>query len=145
MRPPWALGEPDFLDACTRCGDCIAACPEHVLVRDAGRFPAFDPTLGECVFCEACVEVCAPRALDKAEVQPAWSLKARIASACLAMNGVICLACRDACGEAAIRFQPARGGAAPRLDDACCTGCGACVGICPVSAISLASAGLPNG
>src|SRR4029078_8853669 len=71
MRPPWALGEPGFLDAWTRCGDCIAACPEHVLVRAAGRFPAFDPTLGECVFCEACVEVCAPRALDKAEVQPA--------------------------------------------------------------------------
>ncbi len=27
IRPPFALGELEFLLACTRCGACIAACP----------------------------------------------------------------------------------------------------------------------
>ncbi|RJF94117.1 ferredoxin-type protein NapF [Sphingomonas cavernae] len=145
LRPPWALDEPNFLVACDGCGVCIEACPEHVLARSEGGYPVFDPMLGECLFCEACVTACIPRALDKTQAQPAWRLKAGIASTCLAKNGVTCFSCRDACGEMAIRFRPAQGGAAPELDTDRCTGCGACVGICPVSAISLARPENPHG
>jgi ferredoxin-type protein NapF len=138
MRPPWAIAEPDFLAACTACGDCVAACPENVLVQGDGQYPVFVPALGECTFCEACADSCEALALDPPSVQPAWNLRALIAGTCLARNGVTCFSCRDACGERAIRFAPALGGAVPELDLARCTGCGGCVGVCPVSAISLA-------
>jgi len=35
VRPPGALPEADFLSACTRCDDCIKACP-HLVIRKAG-------------------------------------------------------------------------------------------------------------
>ena len=31
IRPPYALDELDFLIKCTRCSDCIDACPHYVL------------------------------------------------------------------------------------------------------------------
>ena len=138
LRPPWAIAEPAFLEACTTCGDCIAACPEHVLLTGDGRFPEFDPMLGECSFCNACADACEVHALDLASIGPVWMLRAQIADSCLARNGVTCFSCRDACGERAIRFAPAIGGALPELDLEHCTGCGGCVAVCPVSAISLA-------
>lgn len=138
LRPPWAVTEALFLDLCTSCDDCIAACPEQVLDRGDGGYPLFDPQRGECLFCEKCVEACDTGALDGALAGP-WTIKADIAPACLAKSGVTCFSCRDACGEAAIGFRPVLGGAHVELDAARCTGCGACVGVCPVSAITLSA------
>jgi ferredoxin-type protein NapF len=62
-----------------------------------------------------------------------------ISEACLARAGVVCQSCGDACPEQAIRFTLRRGGPPlPSLDENRCTGCGACVPVCPVGAISLA-------
>lgn len=144
LRPPWAIAEPLFLDRCTGGGDCIAACPEQVLARGDGGYPVFDPGRGECLFCADCVESCAPDALD-AGLSAAWTIKAGIAATCLARNGVTCFSCRDACGEAAIGFRPALGGALPEIDATRCTGCGACVGVCPVAAIALAAPEIIDG
>ncbi|MGN7930129.1 ferredoxin-type protein NapF [Sphingopyxis sp. 22461] len=138
LRPPWAVTEALFLDLCTSCDDCIAACPEQVLDRGDGGYPLFDPQRGECLFCEKCVEACDTGALDGALAGP-WTIRADIAPSCLAKSGVTCFSCRDACGEAAIGFRPALGGAHVELDAARCTGCGACVGVCPVSAITLSA------
>jgi ferredoxin-type protein NapF len=61
-----------------------------------------------------------------------------ISDACLAHVGVVCEACGDACPERAIRFSLRHGGPPlPSLDEDRCTGCGACVPICPIGAISL--------
>ncbi|HEY6815314.1 MAG TPA: ferredoxin-type protein NapF, partial [Croceibacterium sp.] len=128
-----------FRQACTGCGDCIAACPERVLAPGEGGFPTFDPALGECLFCGECVTACESRALDPLRLDRPWQLEAAVSAGCLARNGVTCFACRDACGESAIRFRPALGGAVPEIDAARCTGCGACVGPCPVTAISLSA------
>ncbi len=140
LRPPWAGDEGAFLDVCTSCLACVAACPAGVLVEGEGRHPVFDPRRGECTFCAACVEACAPHALDFGRAEQPWQLKAEIGTACLAQRGVVCLSCRDVCGEAAIRFRPAPGGARPDLDRERCTGCGACVGVCPTAAIVVAPA-----
>ncbi|MBV1796620.1 4Fe-4S dicluster domain-containing protein [Siccirubricoccus sp. G192] len=64
---------------------------------------------------------------------------ALIARSCLALHGVACMSCRDACLAGAIRFSLARGGAVPRVETDACTGCAACVPVCPASAIAIAS------
>lgn len=139
LRPPWALAETEFLSTCNGCGDCVTACPVHVLAHGDGGYPVFDPSPGECLFCEECVTACEPRALDNVKHDQPWQLKATIAPSCLAKNGVTCFSCRDACGEMAILFRPAPGGSVPELDTTRCTGCGGCVSPCPVSAISLSA------
>ena len=137
LRPPWALAEPEFLDACTGCGACIERCPEQVLTRGTAGYPVFDPRLGECTFCGACEQACRPRALDRTVAIPPWSQLAVVGDACLPRHGVVCSSCRDACPERAIRFPLSTAVPVPAIDVECCTGCGACVGVCPVAAISI--------
>lgn len=139
LRPPWASSESDFNDACTACGACIERCPQHVLVRGAGSYPVFDPQLGECTFCGECADVCTPRALDRKSAEVPWKQLAVIGDACLAMRGVVCSSCRDACPERAIGFPLVASVAMPSMDDNCCSGCGACVSVCPVAAIAVHS------
>lgn len=136
MRPPWALAESHFLDACTRCGDCVTACPEVILTRGDGGFPERITDAGECSFCRDCVAACETGALD-AQANSAWRWTVSIGDACLAAQGVVCFSCRDACPERAISFVPSRGVAQPALDASRCNACGACVAACPPSAIRL--------
>lgn len=66
---------------------------------------------------------------------------AHIGAACVEPKGVACRRCGEACEADAISFRPlGRGMAAARLDAERCTGCGECLPVCPVSAISLVSA-----
>ena len=137
LRPPWALEGDAFLGACTRCNDCVAACPTKIIVI-AGGYPVVDFKQGECTFCGACAEACKPGALRKTE-QPPWRIKAQIGPNCMALNNTVCRSCGEACLVTAIRFRPRLGGAAvPEVDAGKCTGCGACVAPCPVNAIALA-------
>lgn len=139
LRPPWALAEEEFLARCSRCGDCQRACPAGILVGGAGGFPTVDFSHAECSFCGDCLTACTPGALRRAPGQPAWDHRARIGADCLAQRGVECRICGEACGVSAIRFRPRVGGVAlPQLDDAACTGCGACLAPCPTQAIAMA-------
>lgn len=138
QRPPWALAEESFLDACSRCADCLPVCPTHIIVIVRG-YPEVDFKRGECSFCGACAAACRDGALRRDASQAPWPIKARIAEICLAQKGVECRICGDPCPEAAIRFSPRLGGPPlPEVDTDACTGCGACVAPCPVTAISLA-------
>lgn len=137
LRPPWALAGPLFVDACTGCNACVAACPESVLVAGEGGLPEFDPARGECTFCGDCASACRDSAFGSVTDAP-WLLQARVGDACLAARGIVCSSCRDACGESAIRFPPTRAVPMPQVDSDRCTGCGACVQGCPTNAISLA-------
>lgn len=134
VRPPGAIDEARFLDRCSRCNDCIAACPEHILVRADGGFPERDWQRGECTFCGDCAAACQSQALLPLPQQP-WPWRALIGENCLAVHGVTCQSCREVCPENAIRFHP--GVARPALNPAQCSGCGACIGVCPVSAIAM--------
>lgn len=143
-RPPWAVDEAAFALACTPACEnaCVDACPERILVSAAGGRPEIRFERGECTFCAACVEVCPSGALtlenaDGAKRQP-WALRAIVTNRCLAIAGVTCRACGEACAEEAIDFKLGLNGKAfPTIDDALCTGCGGCVRPCPVGAVCL--------
>jgi ferredoxin-type protein NapF len=138
MRPPWALAESDFIERCTRCNDCLTACPTHILIAGDGGYPTVDFRDGECTFCGDCVAACSPKALLRAPNQPAWPYKAMIGEDCLPRQGVECRVCGDFCDARAIRFPPRLGGCPlPEVDDEKCTGCGACVAPCPTLAIAI--------
>ena len=135
-RPPWAVE--GFEDACTRCGACLAACPETILVPGDGGFPEVDVTQGsgQCTFCRACVEACPEPAFDDPETVRPWDWVARIGAGCLATNGIACQTCGEVCAYDAIPFAPEESGPpVPWLKTDSCTGCGACVAACPAQVI----------
>jgi ferredoxin-type protein NapF len=135
LRPPWALPESEFADRCSRCGDCLKACPTRILAVDDGGYPGVDFSRGECTFCGACRTACRTGALAPGEIP--WRLTLIIGESCLPLRGVECRSCEDSCDAAAIRFRPRLGGPAPpAIDTERCTGCGACVAPCPTGAIT---------
>jgi ferredoxin-type protein NapF len=64
---------------------------------------------------------------------------------CLPGQGVVCRSCGESCEAGAIVFRPVAGGVAlPALDPGRCTDCGDCAKVCPVDALVLAPAPLPQ-
>lgn len=144
FRPPWALAEADFLERCSRCGDCAAACPTTLLRPGPGGFPIADFEHAACNFCGECRTACRTGALSPTALD-AWQLTAIVGEACFAAHGIVCRTCGEHCEHAAIRFAPRLGGAAlPRIDAEACTGCGECVAACPSRAIAMARPALPS-
>jgi ferredoxin-type protein NapF len=139
LRPPWALPEARFVDTCTRCGDCVRACPQSLLQLAGSGFPEISFTRGECTFCAACSAACAVGALPRvADDAAPWNLKAEIGPNCLARHGVLCAVCRERCVAGAITLQHAAARVpVPRVKSGACTGCGACYAPCPAQAIRL--------
>ena len=138
IRPPWALAETEFTDRCTRCNDCLGACPEHILVASDGGFPTVDFKRGACTFCGDCAAACQPLALVRGAGIPAWRYKAVVGPTCLPNKGVECRVCGDFCDVRAIRFTPRLGSSPlPAIAEDLCTGCGACLAPCPTAAIHI--------
>ena len=134
LTPPWAVAQ--FANACTRCDACVLACPTSLLVRGDGGFAATDYRRGECTFCGDCASACRDGALVRRDGQAPWSRQIVIDATCLTRAGVVCRSCGEHCDAQAVRFAPQPGGVAnPSLDAAACTGCGACVAVCPNRAI----------
>ena len=140
LRPPWSVNESLFVELCNSCGDCITACPTSILVKGRAGFPVVDFRKGECEFCCKCVDVCKTDAIQKKCVpgEVPWALKAVIGDSCITHQEVICRSCTEQCEVHAIKFEINVGHVArPQLEEAKCNGCGACVSICPVNAISV--------
>lgn len=140
LRPPGALPEVAFLTACTRCGECINACPPFALrkVSTSGGIaagtPQIDPELQACTACPdmPCVAACPTDALT---LPPKGWEGYRLAALefvperCVTFAGTPCRACADACpiGERALAIDP---DGHPVLKAEGCVGCGVCVRAC---------------
>lgn len=137
LRPPWALEECDFIARCDRCGECARECPRGIIHMGDGGFPEIDFRIAGCDFCEVCVAVCKPGALDLEEREP-WRQMAVVGDNCFSERGVICRSCGEVCEMEAIRFQQVVGGITHvQMDVEACNGCGECLSICPADAITI--------
>ena len=79
IRPPFAINELDFLLNCSRCGECIKACPQQVIFElplHRGAVvvstPAMDIPNKACELCSdwPCVNACQDKALAFPTAQP---------------------------------------------------------------------------
>ncbi len=150
IRPPFALGELDFLLACTRCDACIKACRYHVIFPLSARrgaqvamTPVLDLLNKGCHLCEdwPCVQACETGALKQpavdidddstSEAQPVAGPKlARVSldeKTCLPYAGPECGACRGSCPvPGALLWQSEK----PVIDETICSGCALCREAC---------------
>lgn len=131
LRPPGAVPEDLFLQRCTKCGDCIDACPhdaiESLLIQETpGIYPGETP----CQLCEdfPCIDACETEALvpitSLHEVRMGVARVSR--NVCTAGNG--CNACVSKCPTGAISMDFVAFLVA--VDESCCVGCGVCQYIC---------------
>lgn len=148
LRPPGALPEAAFLDACTRCGDCLRACPAQCIVVEhvpadqpptASAFPHIVARRSPCVVCDerACMTVCPTGALTL--VRDSRDIRMGRAAVdhdrCLLSAGEPCELCVSRCpvGDAALIIND--GDAVEVLDG--CIGCGVCEHACPTEPPSI--------
>ncbi|PSU97433.1 ferredoxin-type protein NapF [Photobacterium kishitanii] len=139
QRLPWIKDENTFTDQCQRCNACVDVCQTKVIVKGDGGFPMVDfhHGEGECSFCYQCAHVC-PEPLFEPQQQPPWQQTVTINASCIALNNIECRSCGDQCETQAINFVLQVGKVAqPMINDAACSGCGACISGCPVAAIEM--------
>ena len=139
IRPPGAVSEADFIAGCTRCGDCVSACPAGVIfmlgvhLGLAVGTPALDLVHNACALCPdfPCITACGPGALRQLAGAPPRLATLRIeANACLPFQGPECGVCVSVCPvEGAMGLKGARPSIAPEH----CTVCALCLRACIVS------------
>ncbi len=147
VRPPGAMPEPDFLNRCLRCGQCLKACPSNALAPGGfsmGLATIFSPYLlarrGPCEpDCHRCGQVCPTGAvLDLPLAEKRWAKMgtARVLKeSCLAWaEDRRCVVCQEVCPYAAIDLgqEGHHTVPVPLVDAARCYGCGYCEFHCPV-------------
>jgi ferredoxin len=112
IRPPGALVEGDFLEACQRCGLCMRACPTNVInptLAEAGMSGFWTPRLimtqGYCEYtCTLCGSVCPTGAIRPITAGEKTGRPVKIGSAyldrgrCLPWSGnAPCIVCQEHC------------------------------------------------
>lgn len=128
FRPPFAAEERLFLAACDGCGDCVQACPHH-LIRIQQQKAVLEIDYMSCNLCGRCAESCSRHALNPA-FKKDTELRPQFSADCLIRQKQPCTVCREKCPQQAI---------SPELEvnNELCNGCGECKINCFLSAIQL--------
>lgn len=131
LRPPGAVEERDFLDRCTKCGDCIDACDPGAIVCHAGDgTPVIFADQSPCRLCEdfPCIAACATEALQPvggvSEVQMGTAVVTQ--RVCTAGQG--CHACVSTCPTDALAMDFGELRLTVQAEQ--CVGCGICEQVC---------------
>ncbi len=120
--------------ACLGYGDCTRVCPKDAIHVEDG-IAKVDPQ--KCIGCGMCVRECPNHIIKlvndtvKVVVQCSNHDKGALTrKQCI--NGCIgCMKCQKACPNGAVKVE----GNLATIDYSLCTGCGACVEVCPVHCI----------
>ncbi|HEX2970720.1 MAG TPA: 4Fe-4S dicluster domain-containing protein, partial [Tepidisphaeraceae bacterium] len=143
LRPPGAVSEAMFTSMCTRCGDCVRACPVQCIQIDpagiqASGGPYIDPDHSPCVVCDGllCMNRCPTGALVPL-FKEAISMGTALwhEETCLRHDGGSCTLCIDKCPMGSVAIQ-LREGRVEVLSEGC-IGCGVCQNACPLSPKSI--------
>lgn len=135
LRPPGAVDEPTFLSECTRCDECLHACPHDAIVHAPPRLheiagtPMIDADRQPCLMCDdlPCIDACEPGVLTR-DVPVMMGTAQIRTQTCLAWNSTTCTVCHEQCPvEGAIVMESGK----PRVIEDRCTGCGVCRFVCP--------------
>jgi len=161
ILPPGAADPVTFASLCSRCYDCVRACPAKIIrisgVDDRALSQLFQPELelrrGACMIdCNACSQVCPTGALNRLGLPAKKARQIGLAdidvSKCLSWaREKPCMKCLEACPYDAINADINDFGTArPVINSDACRGCGACLGACPpeVPIQAIAIEGVPR-
>lgn len=134
-RPPGAVDEFQFLAGCTRCGDCINACPYDAIVKAPDRLgsiagtPVIEADASACMMCAdfPCIAACEPDVLVDS-IPPVMGTARVTEHLCLAHHHTTCTVCSERCPvDGAVTVTEGK----PTVDEDVCTGCGVCRYVCP--------------
>jgi ferredoxin-type protein NapG len=129
------VAELEFLAGCTRCGECIAACPYQAIRVAPPRYgpaagtPVIEADVQACWMCVdfPCISSCEPQVLLP-QPRPVMGVARITELLCLAYHGTGCTVCSERCPvPGAIALSSGR----PTIRDDACTGCGVCRYVCP--------------
>ena len=146
LRPPGAISERQFLQACSHCDECIHACPKDAILRAPKKMgflvfntPYIDPMRNPCVMCAdlPCISACPDKALlpvqELSDVNMGYAILDK--KKCQAYGDTFCQQCVIDCPvPGAIHQVNDR----PIIDKNICTGCGVCMRSCSTVNIPLA-------
>ena len=131
LRPPGAVTDHEFLERCTKCGDCIDACP-HTVIRKLSEddSPAIFPEERACRLCDdfPCIAACETDALLPIESLHEVHMGLAMVSSSLCTAGNGCNACVSQCPMDALSMD--FGKFSVNVDDRRCVGCGLCQYTC---------------
>ncbi len=146
LRPPGAISEKAFLNACTRCEKCIHACPKDAIQKAPKKFgflihntPYIDAMRTPCVMCTdlPCISACPDKALlpvqELTDVSMGYAILDK--KKCQAYGETFCQQCVIDCPVPGAIDQV---NDKPIIDKNICTGCGVCMRSCSTVNIPLA-------
>ena len=146
LRPPGAISERQFLQACSHCDECIHACPKDAILRAPKKMgflvfntPYIDPLRNPCVMCTdlPCISACPDEALlpvqNLTDVNMGYAILDK--KKCQAYGDTFCQQCVIDCPVPGAIHQVDD---KPIIDKNICTGCGVCMRSCSTVNIPLA-------
>lgn len=151
IRPPAAAEANSFNLLCIRCANCIKSCPTGILKQHADPGDLLSWMTPEVIYengycletCNNCSRVCPSGSITLFSPDAKKNIFMGYAEVnyhgCLLSRNKECDRCVASCKYDAISIEQVSGSlnAAPRVYNKLCVGCGACVVICPVRAITV--------